>query len=163
MTASDSTFKKKEIALMAALALVAMALVTVAVVPGLRTKIKEAVMMGDREVIAKVNGSITAQGPHITVLKIRSKNALSLEVYTQEEGGNLTLMTKLPLFETRDGYFLLQGNATNLALTDVNKDGNLEIVAPTYDDQMVPRLNIFRYNPDSKSFDRVSAPPDYQP
>lgn len=148
---------------MGLLALVAMTLVTVAVVPSLRTKIKDVFLSGDREIIAKVSGSLSPSGPRVTVLKIKSKNALSLEVYNQEATGELSLITKLPLFENRDGYFLLQGNATNLAITDVDKDGLLEIVAPTYDDQMIPRLNIFKYNPVNKSFDRMTAPEGYSP
>lgn len=160
---NDSAFKKTEIILIVALALVAMTLVTVAVVPSLRLKVKEAFSRSGRDVMAKVSGKIGPNGPHLTVLKIKSGNTLSLEVYSEDENGSLTLMAKLPLFEARDGHFLLQGNATNLALTDVDKDGNLEIVAPTYDEQMVPRLNIFRFNQDSKTFDRATAPEGFEP
>lgn len=163
MTTAESTFKKNEMAVMALLALVAMTLVTVAVIPSVRSKIKEAFASTDRDVVAKVTASLSSEGPRVTVLKIRSKNSLSLEIYTLSENGETSLNTKIPLFESRDGYFLLQGNATNLALTDVDKDGNPEIVAPTYDDQMVPRLNIFKYNPATKTFDRMTAPDDYKP
>ncbi|WP_373998650.1 hypothetical protein [Bdellovibrio bacteriovorus] len=162
MTSSDTTFKNKELALMAVLALVAMALVTVAVIPSLRTKVKDVFLSSDRNIVAKVSGSLTPEGPRVTVLKIQSKNSLSVEVFSQNEGGEMLLLAKLPLFENRDGYFLFKGNATNLALTDVDKDGSLEIVAPTYDDQMVPRLNIFRFNPTTKSFDRVTAPEGFE-
>jgi hypothetical protein len=160
---NDSAFKKTEILIMAVLAVVAMTLVAVAVVPDLRAKAKEMFMSSGRNVIAKVSGKVGPEGPMITVLKIKNQNNLSLEVYSHDEEGSLTLLTKIPLFEARDGHFLLQGNATNLALTDVDKDGTLEIVAPTYDEQMVPRLNIFRYNPQTKFFDRASAPEGFEP
>ena len=163
MTTSDSTFKKSELLTMALLALVAMALVTVVVVPALRTKVKDVFVTPDREVLAKVSGKISTEGPQVTVLKIKNQNALSVEVFAAEEGGALALIAKIPLFEVRDGHFLLKGNATNLALMDVDNDGHLEIVAPTYDDQLVPRLNVFRYNVNSKSFDRVSAPEGFEP
>lgn len=163
MTKSESIFMKKEVILISALALVAMTLVTAVVVPSLRAKIKEAFTSTDRDVVAKVSGTLSAQGPHVTVLKIKNKNTLSLEIYATDENQALILMAKLPLFETRDGYFLLQGNATNLALTDMDKDGNPEIVAPTYDEQMVPRLNIFKFNPDTKGFDRMTAPENFSP
>ena len=163
MTSQESAFKKSEIALMAALSLLAMAIITVAVVPSLRTKVKDLVSSEQREVIAKATGSLSSEGPRVTVLKIRSKNTLSIEVYSLDNPQEMTLMTRIPLFETRDGFFMLQGNATNLAITDIDKDGTLEIVAPTYDEQMVPRLNIYRFNPDSKNFDRVNAPPGFEP
>lgn len=148
---------------MAGLALVAMALVTVAVVPNLRLAVKDLILNPQREVLAKVSGRLYPEGPRMMILKIRSGGVLSLEVFTNDELGISTLIAKIPLFETRDGHFMLQGNATNLALTDVNQDGRLEILAPTYDDQMVPRLNIFRYNEDSKDFDRVTAPENFEP
>lgn len=163
MTNNDSPKNKREIILIVILALVAMTLVTVAVIPPLRNRIKASFILSDRDVIAKVSGSLSSKGPQITVLKIKNKNTINIEVFAVDEDEGLSLMTKLPLYETRDGHFLLQGNATNLALTDVDKDGVLEIVAPTYDEQMVPRLNIFKYNLDSNSFDRMTAPVDFNP
>jgi hypothetical protein len=159
MTAkSDSTFSKKELILMIALAVIAMAVTTIAVIPSLRTSVKEALSLENREILAKVSGSLTQNGPRVTVLKIKNKNYLELEIYNMDGGEGLTLMAKIPLSETRDGYFSLKGNATNLAITDVDNDGISEIVAPTYDDQMIPRLNIYKYNPQTKGFDKVSSP-----
>lgn len=163
MTKSESIFKRKEVAVIGVLALVAMTLITVAVIPSLRTKVKDAFTDSDRIVVAKVSGSLSPQGPRVTILKIKKSKDLTLEIYFTDDNEVLSLMAKLPLFETRDGYFLLQGNATNLALTDVDKDGSPEVVAPTYDEQMVPRLNIFKYNSDTKGFDRMTAPKDYKP
>lgn len=155
---SESVFSKKEASLLIVLAVIAMLLVTVAVVPSLRTSVKTLFFHQNRQILAKTSGDLTSKGPHVTVLKIKSEEGLSLEVYSSEADGSLNLMAKIPLSEKRDGYFSLNGNATNLALTDIDKDGQMEIAAPTYDDQMVPRLNIFKYNPDSKQFDRVNAP-----
>ena len=155
---SESVFSKKEISLLAILAVIAMILVTVAVVPGLRTSAKALFSHQDRQILAKISGDIRPQGPHITVLKIKTEEGLSLEIYSVDKTEGMTLMAKIPLSEKRDGYFSLKGNATNLALTDVDQDGAMEIVAPTYDDQMVPRLNIFKYNAESKHFERVNAP-----
>jgi len=69
------------------------------------------------------------------------------------------LLAKITLPEKRDGYFQLKGNATNLGLVDVDGDSILEIIAPTFDDQMVARLNIYKFNADTKGFDRMNAPP----
>lgn len=159
MTATTETaFSKKELILMIALAALAMALTTVAVIPSLRTKVKEAFSFEDREILAKVSGKIGAPGPRVTVLKIKGHNSLSLEIYDMDGQEGTALLARIPLAESRDGYFSLQGNATNLALTDVDADGEMEVVAPTYDDQMIPRLNIFKYNRATKSFDKVTAP-----
>lgn len=143
---------------MGVLALIAMSLITIAVVPSLRTSVRDFFADSQREILAKVSGHLSESGPQITVLKIKSKNTISIEIYTQDENGALVLMSKIPLFDARDGHVLIQGNATNLAITDMDKDGTLEIVVPTYNDQMVPRLNVFKYNPTTKSFDRATAP-----
>lgn len=156
MTTADSTFKKKEALFIGILAVVAMTLTTIAVVPSLRTKVKEAFTHEDREILAKVNGRISPDGPELSVLKIKRGGKLSVEVYEVNSSGNV-LLTKLSLFEARDGFVSLKGSATNLALADLDKDGVQEIVAPTYDDQMVPRLNIFKFNESSKTFDRAQS------
>lgn len=157
MLSPESTFKKSELTLMAILAVIAMAMISIAVIPSLRTNIKDFFTFSGRIVIAKVSGNLGAQGPQVTILKIQNKGTLGLEIFTDTPEGQI-LMTKIPMTDVRDGYFLHQGNATNLAITDIDKDGNVEIVAPTYDDQMIPRLNIFRYNPLTKSVERVNAP-----
>lgn len=148
---------------MSVLAVLAMVLLTVAIIPSLRNSVKEIFSSSERIILAKVSGNITAEGPRVTILKIRSKDSLTLEVYSDDPGQENTLIAKIPLFETKDAFFVVNGNATNLALTDVDKDETMEIVAPTYNEQMVPRLNIFKYNRASKSFDRVNAPNESEP
>lgn len=163
MNSQESAFHKKEIVLMSVLAVLAMVLLTVAIIPSLRNSVKEIFSSSERIILAKVSGNITAEGPRVTILKIRSKDSLTLEVYSDDPGQENTLIAKIPLFETKDAFFVVNGNATNLALTDVDKDETMEIVAPTYNEQMVPRLNIFKYNRASKSFDRVNAPNESEP
>lgn len=159
MTTSESIFKKRELALMSTLALIAACCITVAVIPSFRAAVRDFFDNSSREIIAKVRGQLSATGPDVTVLKIKNKNTISLEIYSTE---SMTLMAKVPLMEVSDGYFFVKGNATNLALTDVDKDEVSEIVVPTYDDKMVPRLNIFKFNPATQSFDRVNAPEAFQ-
>ena len=163
MNSQESTFQKKEIILVSILAFLAMVLLTVAIIPGLRNSVKEIFSSSERVILAKATGKIAVEGPRVTVLKIRAKETLSLEVYSEDKGQENTLLAKIPLYENKDAYFVVNGNATNLALTDVDKDDLMEIVAPTYNEQMVPRLNIFKYNRESKNFDRVNAPNDTAP
>lgn len=156
---AESSFSRNEKIWIIALTAVMMAMTTVAVVPGLRTKAKALIQSDSRHVLAKISGKATTDSPRFTILKISDPDGLSLEIYTlEEETGKMILTSKLRLEEKRDAFFSFQGNATNLAFTDIDGDGVLEIVAPTYDEQMVARLNVFKYNPDSKSFDRMVSP-----
>lgn len=156
---SESSFSKNEKLWVIVLSLIMMGLTTVAVVPSLRTKAKALIKSDGRHILAKVNGRATPESPRFTILKISEPEGLSLEIYTLEESsGKMILTSKIRLSEKRDAFFSFQGNATNLAFTDIDGDGSLEIVAPAYDDQMVARLNIFKYNPDTKNFDRMVSP-----
>lgn len=159
---ADKT-KSREILLIVALFLMALAFIIVAAVPHLRNSLKDAFSDSHRQVLAKITGTISANGPKLTILKIKVGNEINLEIFKHGEENSLELFAKIPLFNAKDAYLEVQGNATNLSLTDIDKNGVMEIVAPTYDDQMVPRLNIFEYNPNSDSFDRMNAPDDYVP
>ncbi|MNJ93506.1 hypothetical protein D3C87_111880 [compost metagenome] len=155
---SDSSFSKREVTGLVLLAVLTMAVTTIAVVPSLRSQVKDFFTMENRTILAKVSGNLGPLGPKVTALKFRSSEGLALEIYSDSDADGLVLIAKINLGEKRDGYVSVQGNATNLALVDVDYDGLMEIVAPTYDDQMVPRLNIFKYNPNTRHFDRVNAP-----
>ncbi|MBX2987954.1 MAG: hypothetical protein KF802_08650 [Bdellovibrionaceae bacterium] len=138
-----------------------LALVTVlAVIPPLRARIRAFFLPETRQILAKTSGYITPRGPFVSVFKISEGGSLMLEIYTTpDDQGNPQLLQKIPLNEIRDGYVNFQGNATNLALSDTDHDGALDILAPTFDEQMTPRLNVFRYNEDLRTFERASAPP----
>ncbi len=159
----DSTTRQRnEVIFLGFLALVAIALVIVALIPSLRSQIKELLIPEQRLILAKVSGTIAPGADEFTILKIQKKDQIFVEIYQKNEDGHLILLTNLPLEDRRDGHFLVQGNALNLALVDVDQDGTQEVVAPTYNDQLVPRLNVYRYNPATKSFDRATAPSDFQ-
>lgn len=133
-----------------------LAATTVAVVPSLRSKAKALFQDTDRTLLAKASGRLTLAGPDITALKVKQEGRLFIEIYKLNiVDGSLELLTKLLLPESRDAFFTFQGNATNLALGDLDADGTLEVLAPTYDDEMVARLNVYKYNPESQQFDRL--------
>ncbi len=160
MDTTNSSFSKFEKALSATLIVVAMLVTTVAVIPNLRAKVKALFDSSDRQILAKVHGKLSGDLFDITILKISSPDGLSLEIYAQEQqDGSLKQIGQFNLNDKRDAFFSFQGNATNLALTDVDNDGTLEIVAPTYDDQMAAHLNVFKYNSTIKSFERMTNAP----
>lgn len=163
MSSNTDKMKLREFLLLAALFLMALAFIFIAAIPQLRNSVKEAFSSSHRQVLAKITGTLSADGPKLTILKIKSGDSINLEIFKHGEDDSLEPFAKIPLFNAKDAYLEVQGNATNLSLTDIDKNGVMEIVAPTYDDQMVPRLNIFEYNPNSNSFDRMNAPDNYVP
>lgn len=122
-----------------------------------REKILDLTGAYDRKVIGKIDGNITQNGPHITVVKIKTRQEISIEIFEKKsEQDSYQLKRKIDLPDIQDAYFNLYGEATNLALTDVDSDGVQEIIAPTLDQDLSPRLNVIKYDPTTGSFDRAA-------
>ena len=155
---SMQRFNRRHLILISSLAFLLMLVTTVAVVPSLRAAFKSFVFSNQREILAKTSAKISPDGPLVAVFKLLEDGRLKIEVYKVENSGETTLSQIFELNETRDGYIHLQGNATNLALSDTDNDGALDIIAPSFDDQMTPRLNIFRFNSTLQNFEKVTAP-----
>ena len=106
-----------------------------------------------RRSLAKAQGDLNNDGNILTVLKVKTSDTLSLEVYKNDsETGITKYLSRQVLNEKRDAHFNFQGNAVNLALLDLNHDGKLEIVSPTYDENLVPRLHVYKFDLETEAF-----------
>lgn len=114
--------------------------------PSTRTFIKNKVLTSERKVLSTVEGRLQHNGQNFKVLKIQNKKGLSLEIYGHTDGSIRRLREKIKLPDNRDGYVQFHGQATNLALQDVDGDNQVEIIAPTYDNNLAAHLNIYRYD-----------------
>ncbi|HRO67211.1 MAG TPA: hypothetical protein PL182_06585 [Pseudobdellovibrionaceae bacterium] len=153
-------FTSRGLFVISVLAVALMLITAVAIIPTLRYQVRSWVVSSDREILAKTSGYVTPEGPFVFVFKIRENGSLKLEVYSNgDSAGESTLLQKIDLNEVRDGYVNFQGNATNLALADTDHDGAMDLIAPSFDDQMTPRLNVFRFNRALNSFERIVPPP----
>lgn len=156
-------FTPRGVLIIAVLAVVLAALTVAALVPASRNAIRRALLSEDRQILAKTSGYITPEGPYVSVFKILEEGGITIEVYTSsDDGGSPVLLQRLPLDEKRDGYFNFMGNATNLAMSDADKDGAMDILAPTFDSQMTARLHVFRFNRALGTFEKIipPAPPE---
>ncbi len=157
-TQNEKFFSRQGLMMIIVLSLLVLITTLFAVVPKWRNQVREILISSQRKIIAKASASLTPDGPHVTVLKIKESGQIHLEVYKadSEGDGQPSLMTRLDLPQGRDGYFVFQGNATNLVLSDMDKDGALDIIAPTFDEQMTARLHVYRYDRVIQSFTRMS-------
>lgn len=135
-------------------------LVTILVlIPSVRERIRDGLLPGTREILAKAEGDLTGQGDWVSVVKVKTRSDLVLEVYSMDaQKGETRMRARMVLPEKKDGYFQFHGQPTNLALVDLNGDGVLEIVAPTFDENLIPRLRVYRYDPAAQVF--VLASPE---
>lgn len=152
----NSKTNHRSVILISSLFILAMLLIILAIIPNFRAKIKSFLIFSGRNVIAKTSGNVTPNGPEVTAIKLFEDGKLYVEFYElQKDSGLLVQIGKINLNDSKDGFFIFQGNSTNLAMYDSDNDGNLEVVAPTFDMDNNPRLNIFKYNPDNHHFEKT--------
>jgi hypothetical protein len=113
-------------------------------------------------VLAKAEADLTGKGLRVAVVKVQTADTIALEIFENDGNeGKLKFVKRIVLPEKRDAYFNFRGNATNLVVTDVDNDGELEIVAPTFDQNLVPRLNVYKFDSSVHDFLRL-GPDNYQ-
>lgn len=123
-----------------------------------REVIRENILSHSRKILAKADADLTGKGDWVTVIKVQTADSLSLEIYhTDPQHTTSEFMKRLVLPDRRDGYFTFHQNATNLAITDVDGDGRLDIIAPTFDESLIPHLNIYRFDADAKDFVKMGG------
>ncbi len=138
----------------ASLGFFAILVLMIALIPNWREALQSFFWGEDRIILAKSNGHLNTAGPYLSVFKIKTRDGLFVEVY-KDNGSVSEKLAELPLEGTQDGFFNFQNQATNLVLTDVDQDGFVDIVAPTFDEFQQARLNVYRYDKDAAAYVRM--------
>lgn len=139
-----------------ALCLIAISLIALSFIPQSRELIRNLVISESRVVLAKAEADLPNGGGKISVIKVKTADSLAVEVFESDsEGKNLKFVKRIVLPETRDAHFNFHDQATNLALSDLDGDGHVEILAPTFDEDLVPRLNVYKYDSETKEIFRL--------
>src|SRR5262249_3163895 len=118
--------------------------------------IRNALLSSDRVLIATAVGDILGDGTPVEVAKVRTPEGLAVEVYVPGPKGTRRLMDKMYLDQERDGYFTFNGQLVSLAIEDIDGDHRPEILAPAFDQQLTAHLNVFKYDPESRTFHRMT-------
>lgn len=128
----------------------------VASVPSWRDSVRARFQGPYRQVLAKARGDLTGRGLVVSVVKLKTQDGIQVEIYERGlDTDSETLLARLKFDERRDGHFNIRGQATNLALMDLDGDGLLEVIVPVYDENLIPRLHVFRFDPHGKVFVRM--------
>lgn len=123
----------------------------------IRQSLRDRFHLPYRKVLSTATGDITGEGQLIKVVKIKTQKGLFIEIYSVDASHQGPLVNRFRLPDTRDGYFHFRGQATNLALDDLDGDRVLEILAPSFDEELVAHLNIYKYDAETKSFSWVPS------
>lgn len=127
--------------------------------PSLRLGIQNYFARSGREVLATAEGDLLGDQSVVKVVKYRNEEGIFVEVLKVDAAGATSLVDHIQLPDKHDGLFNYQGHVTRLAIADVDGDGTMELLAPSFDNQLVPHLNVFRYNPGNQKFEAYQPPP----
>lgn len=136
-----------------ALVLIAAITAVASSLPSVQNYFKQSILQNERQILAKITGFYGIDQTEYLILKIKDGTGLQIEIYEKKDRVTQTFKQKFDLVQDSDAYITLDRNTTNLALSDVNKDGQLEILAPSVDRNGNLRLNSFRYNPEYNTFE----------
>ncbi len=123
--------------------------------PDVRASVRSTLRADYRTVISTAKGDLGGNGSIYTVAKIKTRDNIYLEIFENIADQAPHLVERIELSDARDAYFNFDGQATNLAIDDVDGDGRPEILAPTFDRNLVGRLNVFQYNDSTQDFQKV--------
>ena len=138
------------------LVLLAFGTSTIALNPTWRDWIRGQILSKSKTVLATATIAGGNNSPTFKIVKTKSFAGQFVEVYVLEEDEQFKMLQNFALPDLNDGYFLIGGQSTNLAIQDVNKDGLSDIVVPSFDQQQNPRLNIFVFNGVTGYFEKMS-------
>lgn len=134
--------------------LAGMAIVIVST-PDLRSVVNKHVKPEFRQVLSTARGDVFGQGNIAQIVKIKTDEGLFVEVY-QKDDSSLKLIEKIKVQHLHDGYFMFNGEASNLVLDDVDGDQAVEILVPSFDENLVAHLNIYSFNKSRNSFVKLN-------
>jgi len=107
-----------------------------------------------RTVLAKISSFYGVDQEQVLILKVKDSEGIRIEIFEIDKNtGAQKFKQKFDLYQDSDAYVTIDKNSTNLALSDVDKDGQLDILAPTVDRNGNLRLNTFRFNVELKMFE----------
>ena len=142
------------------LVVVALFTAVVSSVPAVQIKFREIFLQPERKVLARLSGFYGVMQTEYLILKIKNESGLQIEIYEKPKDGSAqTFKQMFELLQDTDAYITIDKNSTNLALSDVNQDGQMEILAPSVDRNGNLRLNSFHFNNQFNTFEPLQETP----
>jgi hypothetical protein len=108
----------------------------------------------DRKILSIVDNKFQAGSNFRQAAKILTPKGILVEIYgAADPQGRRPLTDSVLIPDRQDAYYDLNDRATNFAVTDLNSDGQPEIIAPTFDSSGRPRLNVIGLNKDTGRYE----------
>lgn len=158
MNKVDTSTSSKNSRAIIVLLLLAVAAAVLSSLPAIQTKTRGLFAKDTRLILAKVNTFYGVDQKEYLILKIKDTSGIQIEIYevasqSKNQQAQQNFKQRFELLQDSDAYITLDKNTTNLALSDVDKDGQLDILAPSVDRNGNLRLNTYRFNSELNSFE----------
>lgn len=153
-------------AFLLALVLCLLVLLSAFFIPKWRERLQFLVSGDDRKILAMLVEDLDRNGNPVSIFKVSEKGALFIEVYSTKtpealantlQSRSFELIQKIELPGTVDGFVSFMGEATNLAVANLDNDPYLELIIPSYNFEFVASLDIIKYNPGTKKFELMTS------
>lgn len=155
MTTVDNKSENKKPVLVGLLLAGAVLIAVLSALPSIQNKARGLLKSEQRQVLAKITTYYGVEQQKFLVLKIKDTHGIAVEIYHEPTEGPQILKQKFEMLNDADAFITLDKNSTGLALSDVDKDGQLDIIAPSVDRNGNLRLNTFKYNTDLGIFEQL--------
>ena len=124
--------------------------------PEIRTGVRTRLQMQGQKALSVVYGDLMHDGSRVKVVKLKTRKGFFLEFYSVSREGISSLISREKIQgAVQDGFFDHRGKSVQLAVVDVDGDGTMEVVAPSFDQNLVAHLNPYHYNSFKNQFERV--------
>jgi hypothetical protein len=140
------------------LGLIALALAVGTAIPSVREKAQAYFTKNGNEILATAEGDLLGDGSIQKVIKVRNSDGIYVEILKMLPNGDTHTVDRILLPDKHDGMFNYHGHVTKLAIADIDNDGKMELLIPTFDAQLVPHLNVFRFNSMMNKFEPFQPP-----
>lgn len=141
--------------LVSALACLALIMLAVLAMPEWRMQVRSALLPESKTLLARVEGDLWGTGESFEVLKFQQGRGLAVEVRQLNSPDVPQLVDRMVIPDRFNSHFDLLGRSTQLAILDVDGDGELEIIAPSVDDRLNTHLNVLRLSKTLKRLEIV--------
>ncbi len=110
----------------------------------------------ERKVLSYLIYSPEIGAERYQIFKVKNKNKILVEVYKVINESTFEPVSHIDTGSKYEGYFLLGGNATNLAYINIDDDPLHEIIVPGFDSNLAAQLNVIKFDTNTKSFSLVN-------
>ena len=120
--------------------------------PSVRAHLRDLLGVHSRTVLSTTTASFGAGGTQFRIVKVKTSQAIYLEFYKLAKDGSSKLFQRIAMRHAEDGYFSFHGRAANLLVEKLHKSGSPQVLAPSFDRDMIAHLNVYRFDNRSQRF-----------